>query len=137
MWREFFHEQRYGGVVEAVYVFLGGGAGAVLRYWLGGAVHRVAGADFPYGTLLVNALGSLLIGLLMALFEQRFVVQPAVRLLLTIGFLGGFTTFSTFSYETLALLRDGVYVAAALNIALTLLLCLAAVWLGHTLGTLL
>lgn len=74
--------------MNGVIVFLGGGVGATLRYWMTGSVYRVLGAAFPYGTLLVNVLGSLLIGFLMAFFEERFVVQPALRVFLTIGVLG-------------------------------------------------
>ena len=91
--------------MNALLVFLGGGIGATARYGLQGVVYRVAGTAFPYGTLAVNVLGSLLIGFLMALFEERFIVNPSLRLFLTIGILGGFTTFSSFSYETIAMLR--------------------------------
>lgn len=118
-------------------VFLGGGIGATARYGLQGVVYRVAGAAFPYGTLAVNVLGSLLIGFLMAFFEERFIVNPSLRLFLTIGILGGFTTFSSFSYETIAMLRDGSYLAALGNITLSVLLCLGATWLGIIGGKLL
>ena len=93
--------------MNGVIFFLGGGIGAALRYRMTGSVYRILGTTFPYGTLLVNVLGSILIGFCMAFFDERFVVQPALRLFLTIGVLGGFTTFSTFSYETIALLREG------------------------------
>jgi CrcB protein len=96
--------------------------------------YRALGQDFPYGTLIVNVVGSFLIGFLMVLFEQRFVVNASVRIFLTIGILGGFTTFSTFSYETIALLREGTYFTGVTNILLTLCACLSATWLGSVLG---
>jgi len=120
-----------------ILVFLGGGIGASARYWMQGAVHRMAGAGFPYGTLAVNVFGSLLIGVLMSLFEERFVVNSSVRVFLTVGILGGFTTFSSFSFETMALLRDGSYALGFWNIGSNIVLCLGATWLGMVLGKLL
>jgi CrcB protein len=117
-----------------VLVFLGGGIGATARYWLQGAVYRITGAGFPYGTLAVNILGSLLIGLLMSFFDERFVVNPSLRIFLAIGILGGFTTFSSFSYETMALLRDGSYAFGLWNIASSIVVCLGATWLGIIIG---
>ena len=81
-------------MIRYVLIFLGGGIGAVARYGLQGFVHRYAGNNFPYGTLLVNLLGCFLLGYLMIAFEERFLMNPALRLFLTIGILGGFTTFS-------------------------------------------
>jgi CrcB protein len=116
--------------MNLILVFVGGGIGATARYGLQGMVYRVTGADFPYGTLVVNVLGSFLIGFLMASFEERFLVNPSLRVFLTIGILGGFTTFSSFSFETMALLRDGSYGLGLLNIASSVLVCLGATWLG-------
>jgi len=120
--------------VNGLIVFLGGGIGAALRYWMTGGVYRVLGAAFPYGTLLVNVVGSVLIGFLMAFFDERFLVQPALRLFLTIGVLGGFTTFSTFSYETIALLQEGSWWLGTVNILGSVLTCLAGCWIGSVLG---
>jgi CrcB protein len=120
--------------VKYVLVFLGGGVGAALRYWLQGWVHQRAGAAFPYGTLVVNILGCLAIGLLMISLEERFLATPALRVFLTIGILGGFTTFSSFSYETLALVREGEHLSALVNIGLSVLACLSATWAGMQLG---
>ena len=117
-------------------VFLGGGIGATARYGLQGVVYRITGAGFPYGTLVVNVLGSLLIGFLMSFFEERFIVNPSLRVFLTIGILGGFTTFSSFSYESIAMLRDGSYVAALANITFSVFVCLGATWLGIIVGKL-
>ncbi len=123
--------------MNLIVVFVGGGIGAAARYWLQGIVYRYSGPEFPYGTLVVNVLGCFLIGFLVACFEERFVLNPSLRVFLTIGILGGFTTFSTFSVETLALLRDGTYALGFLNIFSSLLLCLAGTWLGGVLGRLL
>ncbi len=119
-------------------VGLGGFLGSVLRYGAGGLAQRLApfGAAFPAGTLAVNALGSLLIGLLGALAESRGLFGPGARLALFIGLLGGFTTFSSFSFETLQLARAGQWLLAGLNVGAQLLLGLGAVWLGWVLGRL-
>jgi CrcB protein len=119
-------------------VGLGGFLGSVLRYGAGGLAQRLApyGAAFPTGTLVVNALGSLCIGLLGALAESRGLFGPGARLALFIGLLGGFTTFSTFSFETLQLARAGQWLLAGLNVGAQLLLGLGAVWLGWMLGRL-
>lgn len=122
---------------QVVAVFVGGGIGATLRYWLGGAVYKFMGADFPYGTLLVNVLGCFFIGFVMSVFEERFVVQSTLRLFLTIGILGGFTTFSTFSFETIALLREGSYLRGSANVVYSILNGLGATWLGSAIGKLL
>ena len=119
-----------------VLVFVGGGIGATARYGLQGVVYRVSGAEFPYGTLVVNVLGSFLIGVLMTSFEERFMVNPSLRVLLTIGILGGFTTFSSFSFETMALLRDGSYGLGLMNVAFSVVICLGATWVGMIIGKL-
>lgn len=117
-------------------IFLGGGIGAALRYWMQGVVYGRTGADFPYGTLAVNVLGCLLIGFLMVSLEERFLAIPSLRLFLTIGILGGFTTFSSFSYETLTLVRDGEVVRAFANVGFTVISCLSATWAGMLIGRL-
>jgi fluoride exporter len=122
--------------MNLILVFVGGGIGATARYGLQGAVYRLTGAGFPYGTLAVNVVGSFLIGFLMTSFEERFMVNPSLRVFLTIGILGGFTTFSSFSYETMALLRDGSYGLGLVNVASSVVVCLGATWLGTLLGKL-
>jgi fluoride exporter len=117
-------------------VFVGGGIGAAVRYWLSGSVYRFVGPDFPYGTLLVNVIGCFLIGFLMACFEERFTVQPTLRVFLTIGILGGFTTFSTFSYETLMLLESGNYLRGTANVVISVFTCLGGCWFGGVIGKL-
>lgn len=115
----------------------GGFLGSACRYWMSNATYRVLGQNFPYGTLAVNVLGSFLIGFLMTFFEDRFLITPSLRIFLTIGILGGFTTFSTFSYETVALLREGSYWIGSMNILGSVFSCLCATWLGMIAGKIL
>jgi CrcB protein len=121
---------------ELLIAGLGGFIGSALRYWTSILSYRFFGQDFPYGTLIVNITGCFLIGLLMTVFEQRFIVNPNLRIFLTIGILGGFTTFSTFSYETIALLREGSYLFGFENIILSLIGCLIATTAGILIGRL-
>lgn len=117
--------------MNIVYVAVGGMLGAVARYVLGGLIHRAYPGTFPLGTLVINVLGCIVIGLLTTLADDRGVLSPQMRLFLFIGVLGGFTTFSTFGYETFALLRDGWFRAAITNMLANVVLGLGGVWLGH------
>lgn len=117
-------------------VGLGGMIGAVLRYAVGGLVHRLYEGRFPFGTLLVNSAGCLAIGFLFTLAEDRGVMTANTRLLVFVGVLGGFTTFSSFGYETFTLWRDGLAVKALLNITANMCVGLAAVWAGHVIARL-
>jgi fluoride exporter len=119
-----------------VLVFVGGGLGAAARYWLTGWVPGKIESDLPLGTLAVNILGCFLIGLFMSAFEERFLSQPSLRVFLTIGILGGFTTFSTFSFETMALLRDGEVLFATLNIFVSIATCIGGTAMGMYIGRL-
>lgn len=110
--------------------------GAALRYGVAGMVQQWAGDDFPYGTLMVNILGSLLLGFIVQLAEMKTGPGPWLKLFLTVGLCGGFTTFSTFSLESFRLLQDGSYLLAAGNIAGSLLLCLFGIWAGIVLARL-
>jgi len=114
-------------------VGLGAAFGGTLRYWVSNLTFKFFTENFPYGTLVVNVLGSFALGLLMFYFNDKELLNPQLRLFLTVGFCGGFTTFSTFSYETIVLLRETQYVLGFLNIALNLLLCLAGVFLAYLL----
>ena len=122
--------------MPTILIFLGGGIGACARYWLSTSVYQFLGTKFPFGTLVVNILGCFLIGLFMTLFEDRFLVNPNLRLFLTIGILGGFTTFSSFSFETISLLQEGSYFDGVINILSSVLVCLSATWIGHFIGEL-
>ena len=116
-------------------VGLGGLLGSIGRFVLSGWVHRILpNLSFPLGTLAVNFVGCFFIGLLYGLADTRQLFGDEVRLFLIIGVLGGFTTFSTFGYETLALLRDQEVSWAVTNVLMHLVAGLGAVWLGHSLG---
>jgi CrcB protein len=120
---------------EILLVGTGGFLGSVARYATGGLVYRFVRTPLlPWGTLTVNVLGCLAIGLCSGLAESRQLFSPDVRLFLFIGVFGGFTTFSTFGYETFALARDGETMLTAANILLQLVLGLGAVWAGHALS---
>lgn len=122
-------------MTRIVLVGVGGFFGAVCRYGLAGAVHRLGdSAFFPWGTLAVNAIGCLAIGVVAGLVEFRGVLSPEARLVVVIGFLGGFTTFSSFGYETFQLLRDGQTVSALSNVVLQLAAGMAGVWAGFALA---
>jgi CrcB protein len=118
------------------WIFLGGGLGSIARFAGSGLVARLWGETFPWGTLLVNVTGSLLIGFFDTLTgtEGRWLVPPSARALVMIGLLGGYTTFSSFSLQTLALARDGEWLKAGANVLLSCGLCLISVWLGHLLA---
>ncbi len=116
-----------------LWVALGSALGGALRYWSYGAVYRFVPETFPWGTLLVNILGSTFIGFFAAISsaDGRLLVPPPVRLFVMPGVCGGFTTFSTFSLETLNLARDGQWARAGVNVSASLLFCLLGVWAGH------
>jgi len=117
-------------------VGLGGCVGSMGRYWLAGVVQAWSGVGFPAGTLAVNVVGSFVLGLVMALSLERAMIGPDARLLLAVGVCGGFTTMSTFSYETLALVRDGSVLAACANAGASVGASVLAVWAGMVLGRL-
>ncbi len=117
---------------QILIVGAGGFIGSSLRFVIGGAVHRLEMfATFPLGTLVVNVMGCLLIGFLGGLAEIRGVLDPGQRLFLLIGVLGGFTTFSTFAFETFELAQDAEMLGAAINTLLQVLLGFGAAWLGY------
>lgn len=121
-----------------VAVFFGGAAGSVARMWLSLFLAQRYGEIFPIGTLVVNVLGSLVIGLLAGLTnpDTGILVSPVVRQGLMVGVLGGFTTFSSFSLQTIELLQNNEFLYAGLNIVLSVVLCLVACWLGFVLSNL-
>jgi CrcB protein len=105
----------------------------VFRYWCSGVAARLIGETFPWGTLIVNVAGSFVIGLFFTLTgsDGRLLVSPTARQFVMVGLLGGYTTFSSFSLQTLTLLQDGEFLYAGANIAASVALCMLAVWLGH------
>jgi CrcB protein len=113
---------------------MGGAIGAVLRYGASLSVYSLMGRGFPYGTLFVNVTGSLLMGLLSVMMLERFNIGPEWRAAVLVGVLGSFTTFSTFSIETLNLLEQGDVMRAVTNIVSSVLVCLVAVWFGVLIG---
>ena len=115
---------------------LGGAIGTVARFWLDGVISTRSPA-FPYGILTINVTGSFLIGLLFALIgpEGRWLVSPTVRTFFMVGICGGYTTFSSFSLNTLNLAREGQWLYAGANVVLSVVFCLLAVWLGFLLGS--
>ena len=113
---------------------LAGFVGTLSRYWLSGVVARRYGETFPLGTLIVNLVGCFLAGLLFCLLQERYLVNHTARTVVMIGFLGGFTTFSSFGLQTFTLLQDGEFGLAALNVIASNVVGLFMVWAGYTLA---
>ena len=116
-----------------LWVAIGGALGSMARYGVSGVVASMSGGTFPYGTMLVNVTGAVIIGFFATLSgpDSRFFVPAYARLLLMTGICGGYTTFSTFSLETSNLMRDGQWAAALANAGFSVILCLMGVWIGH------
>lgn len=115
-------------------IALGGAVGALARFWVANGIYNWLGRDFPHGTLFVNVSGSFLMGILTELMLQRLPMSVEFRAAILIGFLGAYTTFSTFAIESLYLIEQGGYWKAAMNVFLSVTLCLTAVWVGLVLG---
>ncbi len=120
--------------MRALWVGVAGFFGAVSRYWLDGVVTRFTGGGFPWGTFVVNVSGCFLVGLLTTLLTERIVPHPTARIALTVGFVGAYTTFSTFAYESLRQLQEGAVGLAFVNVATSLLTGIFAAWVGVTAG---
>lgn len=121
-------------MMQMVAVAAGGAIGSVLRFWVSNGMYAVLGRGFPIGTLTVNVVGCLAMGLLYVLLLERMAVGPEWRAALLIGVLGGFTTFSSFSIETFNLIEGGELFKALLNVILSVLSCIVATWLGVALA---
>jgi CrcB protein len=119
-----------------LWVAIGSAIGGIARYWCSGVAARLIGETFPFGTLIVNVVGSFLIGLFATLTapDGRVFVGSTGRLAFMVGFCGGYTTFSSFSLQTLSLMQDGEWAYVGANVTLSVVLCLVAVWLGHILA---
>lgn len=115
-------------------VGVGGCLGSILRFWLGSYIGGRLGSRFPYGTFVINVTGSFLIGLVLTTLAEGTQWSPNWRYLIPIGFIGGYTTFSTFEYETLRLVQDGQMVAAMLNVVMSVMVGFAGVWAGMVAG---
>ena len=116
--------------MQLLYIGIFGGFGCMARYLASGWTYQLVGRHLPYGTLLVNIVGSFLLGLLVTSGLRGDFFPPEIRIGLAVGFMGGFTTFSTFSYETLRLLENGSLWHAGLNILLNVVLCIGFAFLG-------
>lgn len=116
--------------MKILYLGIFGGMGCIARYMVSGWVYSLAGKALPYGTLAVNVIGSLLLGLIMEGSLRSTILSPELRFGMTVGFMGGFTTFSTFSYETVRLMEEGSMVAAGANILLNVTVCVFAALIG-------
>ncbi len=117
-------------MLQILAVGCGGFFGAILRYLISGWTYQLFGTRIPYGTLAVNIIGSFILGLFLVLANERFVVSDIMRGFVAIGMMGALTTFSTFSYETITLFQDSLFLKAGLNIFLNLACTLCAVWAG-------
>ena len=124
-------------MVSYIWVAIGGALGTIGRYWLSGVVARLIGETFPWGTLIINVSGSFIIGFFAALTgpDGRVFVGSTARQFVMVGLCGGYTTFSSFSLQTLNLMNDGEWFRAGGNIGLSVVLCLIAVWAGYMLAT--
>lgn len=123
-------------MLNYIIVSAGAAIGGALRYGLSSYIHKNQSIIFPYGTLIVNVLGSFILGLIMFYLNEKELIGSDFRLFLTVGFCGGFTTFSTFSYETLMLFRDSEFSLAAYNIALNFILSLLGIYLAYLISKL-
>jgi CrcB protein len=118
-------------MMNILFIGIGGFLGAISRYGVALWIGQRWGRSFPLGTFMINISGSFLIGLLMSLFTERFMVNPQWRLLFVVGFLGAYTTFSTFEYETGTLLKDGEWMIAMLNVLLSVIVGFVALKVGE------
>ncbi len=121
-------------MVKIVSLIVGGALGTTLRYFFSGTIYRLAGSDFPYGTLAVNVAGCFIIGFLVSITETKFILGPNGKILLMVGFCGAFTTFSTFILETANLLKGGQVSRAFLNVFISLILGFVFLRAGMIIG---
>jgi len=121
-------------LTQILSIAAGGAIGAVMRYWVSTGVYSLLGRGFPYGTLAVNVMGSLLMGFLYVLLLERMTTGPELRAALLVGLLGAFTTFSTFSIETLNLIEQADFVKAGFNVLISVVACVGAAWIGLIIG---
>ena len=114
-------------------VFIGSGIGGSFRYWLSSLIHKYAPPYFPFGTFVINILGSLILGWMIFGLDEKDLINPSLKLFIGIGFCGGFTTFSTFSLETFNLMKNGEILLAGLNILLSVIISLIGIYIAYLL----
>lgn len=128
-------EQGGWSLEKYLYIAVGGALGSVARYWVGSTISGRAGTRFPYGTFVINMTACVIIGFALTYLGKRAELNPAFRFFIAVGFVGAFSTFSTYEWETLATLRSGAFLLAALYAAGSLLVGLAATWSGSLLAS--
>jgi CrcB protein len=123
-------------MLNALWIFIGGGLGSLARWWLSGFIASSVGQTFPWGTLVVNVSGCLVIGFFATITgpDGRWLAPASFREFFMLGICGGYTTFSSFGLQTLNLVEDGEFLYAGANVVLSVVSCLLAVWLGHVLA---
>jgi CrcB protein len=121
-------------MIEYLFVAIGAACGGVLRYWMTGIIQSNTRYNFPFGTLVVNVLGSFILGFIIFVLDVRELISPRMKILLAIGLCGGFTTFSTFSIETINLLIDTETLFALLNVLVNVILSIVAVFLAYSIA---
>ncbi len=130
-----YERKEYNALIKYLMVGIGGFLGSVLRFWLGSFIGGRLGARFPYGTFVINVTGSFLVGMIVTVLATKAHWSPNWRYLIPIGFIGGYTTFSTFEFETLRLVQDGQVLMAILNVTLSVGVGFVGVWAGAVAGS--
>ena len=118
-------------MIKFFVVFIGGGLGSIFRYWISSYASKHLPLFFPFGTLLVNILGSFILGLMIFGWDEKGLISPTIKLFIGVGFCGGLTTFSTFSLETFNLIKDAEFLMACLNIAVNVLFTLVGIYIAY------
>ncbi|MEW5844557.1 MAG: fluoride efflux transporter CrcB [Bacteroidota bacterium] len=118
-------------MIKFFVVFIGGGLGSVFRYWISSYASKHLPLFFPFGTLLVNIIGSFILGLMIFGWDEKGLISPTIKLFIGVGFCGGLTTFSTFSLETFNLIKDAEFLMACLNIAVNVLFTLIGIYIAY------
>lgn len=120
--------------MQAVWVGIAGFCGAVCRYWFDGWISRLTGGGFPWGTFVVNMTGCFLIGVTTTVLTDRLLPHPSIRIAVTVGFIGAYTTFSTWAYESLRQIQDGAIGMALINLGMSIVVGMSAAWIGVVVG---
>ncbi|SDN21689.1 camphor resistance protein CrcB [Desulfonauticus submarinus] len=121
---------------KGMWIFIFGGSGALSRYWLSGLIYKFVGHNFPYGTFIVNITGCFLFGLIFEMAEQRMLISPEMRIIILTGFMGAFTTFSSFIFECAQLFKDGQWLLGGCNLIGEIMIGFLGLYLGYLLAKL-